>query len=257
MISLVCQPAGAAPGGGILQTLPGDCPHVGILALPCHECNRRTLKQNIKIISICPGRKGAGNLNGERVTAAPRMLHDRIVLKISGGSLGGNRLLEPQMFHAVAQMIMNVCSMGVRATVVLGGGNIFRGALSDEWGLSRLQADLVGVAATSVNALLLEGLLQDFGLPTAVYSRGSSIRIDACYQPKNVRASLRRGAVVLLAGGLGISGISTDVAAVDAAIDTAAPAVIMSKHGVDGIYTSDPRDPHHARRPHLFRPQGS
>ncbi len=182
-------------------------------------------------------------MSGEQAATTSRLRYDSIVLKVSGESLGGNGLLEPQRFISVAQMIANVQSMGIAVTVVLGGGNIFRGTLDEKWGLSRVQADLAGMAATGINALLLGGLLDNFGIVAAIFSRGPAAGIGSSYQPEGVRASLDGGAVVLLAGGLGIPGISTDVAAVDAAIDTGSPAVIMSKHGVDGVYTSDPRDP--------------
>ena len=188
------------------------------------------------------GGRGAGHLNSEQVTPQTP-LYDRIVIKISGESLGEYHLLEPQRFTDVAQMIAAVYSMGVTVTVVVGGGNIFRGANAGDWGLTRDQADEVGMLSTGVNALLLRDLLQNLGLVPAVFSRGPAEGTGRPYDCENVRTSLKKGEIVLLAGGLGRPGISTDVAAIEAAIDTGAPAVIMSKHGVDGVYTSDPNDP--------------
>jgi uridylate kinase len=189
--------------------------------------------------------KGAYHLSRWEAGAAVAPLYDNVVLKVSGESLGSDRMLEPKRFFAAAHMIADVHSMGVAVTVVLGGGNIFRGTQAGEWGLPLGQADLAGMAATGINALLLEGLIKNLGLRTAVFSRGPAIGIGNSYTPTDVRAALQGGAVVLLAGGLGISGISTDVTAVNAAIDTASPAIIVSKYGIDGVYTSDPRDPCH------------
>jgi uridylate kinase len=173
------------------------------------------------------------------VTAKP--LYERVVIKISGESLGGAGMLDPIRFIPVAQMIASVSSMGVAATIVVGGGNIFRGARAAEFGLDRAQADLVGMASTIPNVLLLEGLLRGLGVQVAVFSRGPAEGVGSIYRRDDVLACLRGGAVALLAGGLGISGISTDVTAVHAAIDTDAPAVIMSKHGVEGVCTEDPK----------------
>jgi uridylate kinase len=183
-------------------------------------------------------------LRSEQTTTSLAPLYDRIVIKISGESLGEySQLGNSQRFAATAQMIAAVHSMGVATTVVAGGGNIFRAALADKYGLTRKQADEVGMAATGLNVLILQGLLSNLGLVPAVFSRGPAGGIGHPYDREHVQASLQNGAIVLLAGGLGKSGISTDVAAIEAAIDTGTPAVIMSKHGVDGVYTSDPRDP--------------
>jgi uridylate kinase len=182
-------------------------------------------------------------LSSEQITESSIPLYDRIVIKISGESLGEYNLLEPKRFTPVAQMIAAVHSMGVTVTVVVGGGNIFRGALADYWELEREQADAVGMAATGVNVLILQGLLCNLGLAPAIFSRGPAEGTGQPYDREHVRASLEKGAIVLLAGGLGVPGISTDVAAIEAAIDTGAPAVIMSKHDVDGVYTSDPNGP--------------
>ena len=187
----------------------------------------------------------------EHITDSSAPLYDRIVIKISGESLGDYNLLEPKRFAPVAQMIAAVHSMGVTVTVVVGGGNIFRGTLADQWELEREQADAVGMAATGVNVLILQGLLRNLGLLPAVFSRGPAGGIGQPYDCDHVRASLEKRAIVLLAGGLGVPGISTDVAAVEAAIDTEAPAVIMSKHDVDGIYTSDPHGPYGTDAVHI------
>ena len=188
-------------------------------------------------------------MSGEKVTAQSAVLYNRVVLKISGESLGefspsGERsLLDSQRFAAAAEMIAAIHAMGVTTTVVVGGGNIFRGSLADKWELKPEQADEVGMDSTRVNVRLLRFLLFNRGLAPAVFSRGPAEGLGSRYDCEDVRTALHRGEIVLLAGGLGVPGISTDVTAIEAAIDTGAPAVIMTKHGVDGVYTSDPHDP--------------
>jgi uridylate kinase len=155
----------------------------------------------------------------------------RIVLKLSGESLGSRTALDLDRMTEAAQAIATVRSLGVAVTVIVGGGNIFRGP----------QADAVGMAATGVNALLLDGVLDRIGVPTQIFSRGPCTGIGVPYNREELRATLTEGHVALLAGGMGVSGFSTDVPAVHAAIDTTAEVIVMAKHGVDGVYTADPR----------------
>jgi uridylate kinase len=190
--------------------------------------------------------------------------YDRIVVKISGESLAGDspcepgpcimrhdiehhrrsRALDPGRMHSVAQMIASIRTMGVGVTAVVGGGNIYRGSNAVDWRIERYQADLAGMAATAVNVLLLEGVLNTLGIPTAVFSRGPCVGVGREYAGSApLREAIQEDAVVLVAGGLGVPHISTDVAAVQAAIDTNAPAVIMSKHGVSGVYSAHPSEP--------------
>jgi uridylate kinase len=165
----------------------------------------------------------------------------RIVLKLSGESLGSRTALDLDRMTEAAQAIATVRSLGVAVTVIVGGGNIFRGAQAGAWGMDRPQADAVGMAATGVNALLLDGVLDRIGVPTQIFSRGPCTGIGVPYNREELRATLTEGHVALLAGGMGVSGFSTDVPAVHAAIDTTAEVIVMAKHGVDGVYTADPR----------------
>ena len=191
------------------------------------------------------GRKGAGLLSSEQIIAplALAPLSDRVVIKVSGESLGEDRLLERQRFTSVAQMIAAVHSIGVTVTVVVGGGNIFRGANADEWGIERDEANMSAWLQPESTSFCSRACSEG----SALHQRSSRAVLPkeraSPYDCEQVRASLQNGAIALLAGGLGKPGISTDVTAVDAAVDTEAPVVIMSKHGVDGVYTSDPHDP--------------
>jgi uridylate kinase len=138
-------------------------------------------------------------------------------------------------------MIAEVHAMGVEIIVVIGGGNIWRGAEAVDWNMDPAQADIIGMYGTGFNVAALAPLLQKLNIPTVTFTRGNTAGLGPAYDTTEVCAALEGGRVVLLAGGMGATGISTDVAAVSAAVDTAADVVIMSKFGVDGVYDRDPR----------------
>jgi uridylate kinase len=174
------------------------------------------------------------------VTAGAR--YQRIVLKVSGESLGSPGIqLNPLRFAETAQSIAELRDMGVCVTVVVGGGNIFRGRDSLEWDVDQDTADEVGMAATGVNAKLLSGKLRAKGVPHQIFSRGTASGSGVRYEPANMRTLLADGQVAIIAGGSGETGHSTDLPAIQAAIDTGAEVVIMSKHGVQGVHDADPK----------------
>jgi uridylate kinase len=174
------------------------------------------------------------------VTAEAR--YRRIVLKVSGESLGSpGAQLEPLRFAESAQSIAELRDMGVSVTVVVGGGNIFRGRDALEWDLDQDTADEAGMAATGVNAKLLAGKLRARDVPLQIFSRGTASGAGLPYEPVHMRTLLAGGQVAIIAGGSGETGHSTDLPAIQAAIDTGAEVVIMSKHGVQGVHDADPR----------------
>lgn len=169
-------------------------------------------------------------------------IYSRIVLKLSGESLGTETAsLDSQSMRDAVKDIAELHELGVGITIVVGGGNLFRGNRAHLWGLKGDSADEVGMVATGLNALLIAGMLADIGINAEVFSRGPCVGFGRAYRPTDLRDALNDGSVVLLAGGMGVSGISTDVAAVQSASDVNADAVIMSKYGTDGVYTADPR----------------
>jgi uridylate kinase len=169
-------------------------------------------------------------------------LYRRVVFKVSGESLSfGSQPLYRQRFEEVATAIAEVHGMGVDIIVVIGGGNIWRGPDAVGWNMDSAQADTIGMYGTGLNVAVLTPHLQKLGVPTETLTRGSTAGLGPAYDATKLCAALDRSRVVLLPGGMGVSGISTDVAAVAAAIDADADAVIMSKHGVDGVYDRDPK----------------
>ncbi|WP_299056446.1 hypothetical protein [uncultured Nocardioides sp.] len=163
---------------------------------------------------------------------------DKIVVKVSGESLGS---LDPALFRDVVKPLAEVHSLGVKLGVVVGGGNLLRGNQAHLWGVPRDTLDIAGMLATGVNASLLVGVLQSFDIPAQLFSRGPCSSSGTPYEPTEVAASFEAGNACVIAGGLGVPGISTDVAAVSLASDVGAEALFMSKFGVDGVYDRDPR----------------
>ncbi len=174
--------------------------------------------------------------------------YKRVAVKVSGESLGH---VDRRRTTEVAQTIAAIHASGVTQAVIVGGGNLFRASDAPEWGMDSFEADTAGMIATAFNAQLLGGVLAGMGVPTHIFSRGPASSVGTPYNREDVREALDTGHVILAAGGMGIPGISTDVPAVHAAIDMGAEAVIMAKHGVDGVYSADPRQDPNA----LFLPQ--
>jgi uridylate kinase len=146
----------------------------------------------------------------------------------------------------VANEILSVRELGVQVAVVMGGGNYFRGRMAEGWGISRAEADNIGMLGTVMNALMLRGALTartdiDIRVMTAMPIQSVAepfIRLRAIRH-------LEHGAIVLLAGGIGQPYVTTDYPAVQRALELDADALLVAKRGVDGVYDSDPRiNPH-------------
>jgi uridylate kinase len=166
-----------------------------------------------------------------------------VVVKLSGEALAGSAGsgVDPASLAHVAEEVLSVHDLGVQVAVVVGGGNYFRGRMADGWGISRAEADNIGMLGTVMNALMLRGALTartaaDIRVMTAVpiYSVAEPfIRLRAARH-------LERGRIVLLAGGIGQPYVTTDYPAVQRALELDADALLVAKRGVDGVYDSDP-----------------
>jgi uridylate kinase len=168
----------------------------------------------------------------------------RVVVKLSGEALSGaaGSGVDPASLARVADEVLSVHNLGVQVAVVVGGGNYFRGRMAEGWGISRAEADNIGMLGTVMNALMLRGALTartdaDIRVMTAVPIHSVAepfIRLKAMHH-------LDRGFVVVLAGGIGQPYVTTDYPAVQRALELEADALLVAKHGVDGVYDSDPR----------------
>lgn len=167
--------------------------------------------------------------------------YPKALVKISGESLAGDRGfgIEPKVVEKLTDEVGCVHAAGVRLGLVVGGGNIVRGAVASQQGMDRVSADYMGMLATVINALALQDTLERSGIETRVMS---AIRMDELAEPYIRRRALRhleKGRVVLFAGGTGNPYFSTDTAAVLRAIEIGAD-VILKATKVDGVYSSDP-----------------
>jgi uridylate kinase len=131
--------------------------------------------------------------------------------------------------------------MGVGVGIVVGGGNIWRGAQAEADGMDRVTADYAGMLATVINALALQDVLERQGVDTRTQSALDIRQVAEPYIRRRAIRHLEKGRVVIFAGGTGNPYMTADTAAALRAIEIGAEVLLMSKNGVDGIYTADPR----------------
>ncbi|HTU97656.1 MAG TPA: UMP kinase [Solirubrobacteraceae bacterium] len=175
----------------------------------------------------------------------------RVVVKLSGRAFAGAAAfgLESQAIEYVADQLIAARNLGVEEAVVVGGGNFFRGNVAEDWGIERAEADNIGMLGTVMNGILLRGVLkhrglEDVRLMTALPMQSMAepfIRLKAL-------AHLERDQLVLLSCGIGQPYVTTDYPAVQRAIELRADAILLAKHGTDGIYDADPRKDPSAHR---------
>ena len=181
------------------------------------------------------------------------MAYRRALLKLSGEALAGTRGtgLDYQVIESLARQIQEVHATGVALGLVVGGGNIVRGAMASEQGLDRVSADYMGMLATVINALALQNVLEASGVETRVLT---AIRMESLAEPyirRRMMRHLEKGRLVIFAGGTGNPFFSTDTAAVLRALEMEAEVVLKATN-VDGVFTADPRkDPSAQHIPEL------
>lgn len=169
------------------------------------------------------------------------MSYKRVLLKISGeGFCSANgRGIEKKDVDSIAREIRQATKTGAEIAVVVGGGNIFRGSKLNLSGIDRTRADRLGMIATTINALVLQGALEDLGLPASVQSAISVQQFVEPYSQEVCLKQLREGCVVILAGGTGNPYFTTDTAAALRAVEIGAN-VLLKATKVDGVYSADP-----------------
>lgn len=170
----------------------------------------------------------------------PEKVH-KIILKISGEVLGGNRgsIMDMTSLQNFTDEIIAVKKLGYSLGVVLGGGNIFRGASEIGNQVNRFTADNIGMLATIQNALIMRDLLKRKNYNAEIYSALQIDRIAKFYTPNRANASLDEGIICLFCGGIGNPYFTTDTTAVLRALELKADIVLKGTK-VDGVFTSDP-----------------
>ncbi|MBE3557053.1 MAG: UMP kinase [Firmicutes bacterium] len=165
----------------------------------------------------------------------------RVMLKLSGEALGStDDPLDARIAEEIAGQIRSGVHAGVQMAIVVGGGNIWRGASGTAWGMDRATADYMGMLATVINALALQDALERNDVPTRVQTSIEMRQVAEPYIRRRAIRHLEKGRVVIFAGGTGNPFFSTDTTAALRAAEIDAEIVLMAKHGVDGVYDSDP-----------------
>jgi uridylate kinase len=178
-----------------------------------------------------------------------RHRYQRVLLKLSGEVFGGGHLgVDPDVVARLAGEIAAVAGEGAQVGVVVGGGNFFRGAELSQRGMDRARADYMGMLGTVMNCLALQDFLEKRGLDTRVQTAITMGQVAEPYIPRRAIRHLEKGRVVIFGAGLGAPYFSTDTTAAQRALEVKAEVVLMSKNGVDGVYTADPRTDPTARK---------
>lgn len=167
--------------------------------------------------------------------------YNRILLKISGETLLGSEPLglDLGVVRSIASEVAQVHALGVELAVVIGGGNIFRGALDSGTNIERTTGDYMGMLATVINALALQSVLEKEGIPTRVQSAISMSQVAEPYIRRKAIRHLEKGRIVIFAAGTGNPFFTTDTAAALRAVEIGA-GILMKATRVDGVYTADP-----------------
>ena len=169
----------------------------------------------------------------------------RVLLKLSGEALLGKEDygIDPDIIHRIAVEISDVSKLGIQVAVVIGGGNIFRGAGLAESGIDRVTGDHMGMLATVMNSLALQDALESINADARVMSAVSVHDVCEDYIRRRAIRHLEKGRVVICAGGTGNPFFTTDTAAALRAIEIGADIVLKATK-VDGVYSADPvKDP--------------
>ncbi len=176
--------------------------------------------------------------------------YKRILLKLSGEALSGpdkKQVIDFDILQQFAQEVKTIVDAGVQVAVVIGGGNIFRGASVEKSGIDRVQGDHMGMLATVINSMAIQSSLEKFGMVTRLLS---AIKMEQVAEPMIRRRAVRhleKGRIVIFGAGTGNPYFTTDSAGALRAIEINADAVLKGTR-VDGIYTADPeKDPNATR----------
>ena len=168
--------------------------------------------------------------------------YKRVLLKLSGEAFSGgtNYGIDTPTLTRIAKQIKQVMEMGGDIGIVVGGGNIWRGAKAERDGMDRVTADYAGMLATVINALALQDVLEREGVTTRTLSAINIQQVAEPYIRRRAIRHLEKGRAVIFAGGTGNPYMTTDTAAALRAIEIEAEVLLMTKNKVDGVYSADP-----------------
>jgi uridylate kinase len=169
------------------------------------------------------------------------MKYSRILLKLSGESLTGkeNYGISKSVLEEYASQIIEVSKSGCEISIVIGGGNIFRGLSGSKAGFDRVKGDQMGMLATVINSLALENEIRGQGGNVRLFTSIRMEPVGELYKSDAVKEAMKNGVICILAGGTGNPFFTTDTAAALRAVETGADALLKGTR-VDGVYTDDP-----------------
>jgi uridylate kinase len=176
--------------------------------------------------------------------------YKRVLLKLSGEALSGANGygIDPPTLAEIAGHIRRIRELGVQVGIVVGGGNIWRGAHAEAMGMERVTADYAGMLATVINALALQDTLEREGVETRAQSAIGIAQVAEPYIRRRAIRHLEKGRAVIFAGGTGNPYMTADTAAALRAIEIGADVLLMTKNAVDGIYSADPKKDPEAKK---------
>lgn len=167
--------------------------------------------------------------------------YNRIVLKLSGEAMSGSRGMgiDTDTIRLIASQVQTIHAMGVQTSIVVGGGNFWRGRDSDN--IERATSDYMGMLGTVMNALAFQDALEKMGVATRVQTAIEMKEVAEPYIRRRAIRHLEKGRVVIFSAGIGNPYFSTDTTAALRAAEIDADVILLAKKGVDGIYDSDPK----------------
>ncbi|CAN1288748.1 Uridylate kinase PUMPKIN, chloroplastic [Linum perenne] len=167
----------------------------------------------------------------------------RVLLKVSGEALAGDHMqnIDPKITMAIAREVAAVTRLGIEVAIVVGGGNIFRGASwAGSSGLDRSSADYIGMLATVMNAIYLQATMESIGIPTRVQTAFRMSEVAEPYIRRRAVRHLEKGRVVIFAAGTGNPFFTTDTAAALRCAEINAEVVLKATN-VDGVFDDNPK----------------
>ncbi len=168
--------------------------------------------------------------------------YKRIILKLSGEALAGEHGfgIDQDVIKSIALQIKEIKNKGVEVAIVVGGGNIWRGASAGQKGMDRATADYMGMLATVINALALQDALERHAVDTRVQTALEMQQVAEPYIRRRALRHLEKGRIVIFAGGTGNPYFTTDTTAALRAVEIEAEVILLAKGKVDAVYDADP-----------------
>ena len=176
--------------------------------------------------------------------------YKRVIIKLSGEALAGNQGfgIDQDVLESIASQIKEVIDYGVQVAIVVGGGNIWRGAQANKNGMDRATADYMGMLATVINSLALQDALERQEVVTRVQTALEMRQVAEPYIRRRALRHLEKGRVVIFAGGTGNPYFSTDTTAALRAAEIEAEVILLAKGKVDAVYSDDPLENPNAKK---------